>query len=69
MSRRILVIDYQEYSAQEIKDTQQFINSQYGGIELLINPDKVIAICDIEYSYTQVLDIFGEAYISTNGGF
>jgi hypothetical protein len=68
MSKRILIVDEGEYTAKEIKEVQGFINGEYEGIELLLNPTKVLAICDIKYSIVQIYHIFGEAYISINGG-
>ena len=68
MSKRIIIIDEGEYTAQEVKEVQKFINAEYENIELLLNPDKVLAICDISYSVVQISHIFGEAYISINGG-
>ena len=68
MSKRIIIIDEGEYTAQEVKEVQKFINAEYENIELLLNPDKVLAVCGIEYSIIQIFHIFGEAYISINGG-
>ena len=68
MSKRIVIIDEGEYTAQEIKEVQKFISSEYDGIELLLDPNKVLAVCDIKYSVVQISHIFGEAYISINGG-
>lgn len=68
MAKRIIIVDNGEYKAKEIKEVQSFISKEYKDIELLLDPDKVMAICDVKYSYEQILGIFGEAYISINGG-
>jgi hypothetical protein len=68
MSKRIVIIDEGEYTAQEIKEVQKFISSEHEDIELLLDPNKVLAICDTKYSVVQISHIFGEAYISINGG-
>lgn len=64
MAKRILVLDNQEYDLKAIKQAQAIINEAYVGIYLMRDTDKLLAICDIEYSYEEVCSIFGEAYIS-----
>lgn len=67
MARRILIVDEGEYEQKDIRVVQSFINSEYDGIELLLDPDRILAICDIKYSFEQVRFIVGEAYMSLGG--
>lgn len=67
MANRIVIVDEGKYEQKDIRAVQSFINSGYGDIELLLDPDRLLAICDIKYSIEEVRSIVGEAYISFGG--
>lgn len=60
--KRIIVIDYGEYRADDIKKIQIEISKVYPSIKLLLDPDKVLAIASITYSVNEIIDIFMEAF-------
>ena len=72
--KRSLVVDRDlDYSNEEIRITQQTLDKKTKGIFVYRDVLKsgeiaICAIADILFSYTQVCDVVGEAYIEGVSG-
>jgi hypothetical protein len=60
--RRILIIDHQAYTVKELKGVQKALRKIDERIELLINPDKLLVIAPVKYSFVYLHNLFGELY-------